>query len=65
MMQCVYRIRFPARCAKYAKMKSDCILYCLYRLLSLLHYIRGNTVCGCVSIEKDLLMVPFLFTDGR
>ena len=36
MMQFVYRMQFPAKYTKYAEMKSNCILYHLYCLLSLL-----------------------------
>ena len=37
MVQFLYHIQFPAKYTKYAKMKSNCILYRLYRLLSLLY----------------------------
>ena len=36
MMQYVYCMQFPTKYAKYMKIKSTCILYHLYHLLSLL-----------------------------
>ena len=54
MMQFVYCMRFPA---KYAKMKSNCILYCLYHLYHLLPLLQPSPAKVChVPITLILVM---------
>ena len=57
MTQFVYHVHF-AKYAKYTKMKSNCILYHLYRLLSLLHI--GELIKMRIERRKKIFYLVFV-----